>query len=332
MILLRVTSGLGVLFSCLFLISLAAGQEDQSLESQLVRMQSQSGQLIIQLRGQSIDALLFGEKDLVSLPFPKALDLSIGAISQDGEEIAFRQVIPTVKKDSNYSGAAGIESILSIALTSGEDLRQFPQIKEPTEFCWSRDRQHLAFVSNIGAEPATVTGHELQVMSLNSGKVTPIDSTASISSQCWNGSGTSLVFEKGSSIRVFDIQNATTSFLGPGDKATWSPDGRSVAIRKGDAYYTISPSGSGEKLLFKRKNALSPLWWSSDSDMVFFVAQPSIWKSSWHILDELDLCVVRLADRKETVVYRFSGKGRPLVFQWVENSMLVSKAKATSQR
>jgi dipeptidyl aminopeptidase/acylaminoacyl peptidase len=280
--------------------------------------------------GQSIDVLLFGKQDLVSVPPPEGLKMGRWGISPDGEEIAFQQVLPSRANSDPKTQGVSYRTILSVVQTDGKNLRQFWQVNEPTEFSWSPNREHLAFVSAIKSETGVVTAHQLQLLDLKSGKITPVDVAVTISSQCWSQNGSSLVFEKGGVLRVFKTEAGTATTLTSGDRGTWSPAGGSIAFRRGGSYYTINPSGSDEKLLIERKNALTSLWWSSDSKYVSYVAQPSLWKTSWHIMDELDLRVMRLADRKEAVVYRFSGKGRPPDFQWVKNSALLARAKAES--
>jgi dipeptidyl aminopeptidase/acylaminoacyl peptidase len=327
---LRIIGVLAAVLSCLLLTVLAVGKDNHSLESELVSLQSESGQLITQLQQQSIDVLLFGHQDLVSVPLPGALKISKGVISPDGEEIAFQQVVPSRTSSDPKTQRTGYKRILSVVQMDGRNLRQFWHVEEPTEFCWSRDRERLAYVSDVTTEAGIVTAHQLQVLNLKSGKITLIDTAASISSQCWNESGTSFVFGKGGALLIFDAKAEKTMTLATGDDPTWSPDGRSIAFRRSDSYYTIKTSSSAEKLLFQRKGVLTPLWWSPDSDYVSYVAQPSMWKTSWHIPDELDLRIMRLADKKEVVAYRFSAKGRPLGFQWVRNSELFTKARTAS--
>lgn len=318
--------------SCLLMVFVTTAQGNPSLVSELVSLQSQSGELIVQPGGQSIDVLVFGEQDLVSVPLPEGLRIDSWAISPDGEEIAFQQVVPSGANSDPKIQSAGYTRILSLVQTDGKNLRQFWQVNEPTKFCWSPNREHLAFESAVKSETGVVTAHQLQMLDLKSGKITPVDVAATISSQCWSQDGSALVFEKGGALRIFNTEAGIARTLTQGDVGTWSPDGGSIAFRRGRSYYTIGPSGSDEKLLLEGKNALTALWWSSDSKYVSYVAQPSMLKTSLHIPDEVDLRVVRLADRKEVVVYRFSGKGRPLAFQWVKNSSLLARAKAASHR
>jgi dipeptidyl aminopeptidase/acylaminoacyl peptidase len=285
----------------------------------------------VQLGSHSIDVVLFGKPDAASIPLPEGLTASGGVISPSGEEIAFQQVIPSGANSVARTHEPNYKRILSVSKTDGTNLRQFQQITEPTSFCWSADGKLLAFVSAMVSDTGVVTAHPLQLLDLRSGKIASIDTSANISSQCWHPDGSAFVFEKGGTLWVFNIGEEKATPLTRGDHGTWSPDGRSIAFRRGESFFTIKRSGTDEKPIFERKNVLTELWWSTDSQYVACVVQPSMWKTSWHIMDELDVLVLRLHDRKEIVAFRFSGKGRSIDFQWVKSLALFNRARTARQ-
>lgn len=294
-----------------------------SLDSDLASL-SCTGHLIAQLEDRSIKVIMFEPLGEVHVPLGDSLRSNGGALSSLAEDIAFQQILPS---RTTNAGETTYDRVLSIVEADGSNLRQFFQVKEPTHFCWSPDRMRLAFVSTAPSDNAGRAQRWLHVLDLKSGRITPVERAATISLQCWNVDASALVFEKHGSLFVFYIGPGKIAPLTIGAHATWSPDGSSIAYLRDGTYYAVQPSDSHGKPLFKKKNALTALWWSPDSRYVAYVLQPRWWQTSTQIPDELHLRVRRLSDGAEKILYRFSGKGRPLTFQWIKSPALLHRAR-----
>jgi len=321
---------LAVLSLCvIILVNVAKG--DYSAQSDMADMQSRSGQLIAQLEDRSIKVILFDRLQSISVPLAEGVRTGGGAISSNGEEIAFQQIVPSDARPDTDAIGSEFERFLSVAQVDGTNLRQFSSVKEPTSFCWSPNRDRLAYVGTTFTGAGIPASHPIQLLDLRSGKITVVDDSGTISTQCFNPQSSALVFERGGKLWIHDLESQKSRFITNGANATWSPDGGLISYRWQDAYYAIEPSGSGAKVLLKKKDALTALWWSPDSQYVAYVVRPGLWKTSTKIPDELDLRVMRLNGGEERTVYRFPGKGRPIGFQWVKNAALLDRAKAENQ-
>ncbi len=85
----------------------------------------------------------------------------------------------------------------------------------------------------------------------------------------------------GGSLANPNITGVSPTTGGPGRYATWSPDGNWIAFFEDDGYYAIRPSGNDKKLLFKKKDALTALWWSPDSRLVAYVSRNGFFEGRW---------------------------------------------------
>jgi Ca2+-binding RTX toxin-like protein len=64
----------------------------------------------------------------------------------------------------------------------------------------------------------------------------------------WAGDSKRLLFRRGSSIYVREVDGAVEHRVGEGEDASWSPDGSIAIVRRGNTYL-VGADGSGERLL-----------------------------------------------------------------------------------
>lgn len=137
--------------------------------------------------------------------------------------------------------------------------------------------------------------------------------------QDWSPNRNQFVSQAEQTLRVYDKQTGKSWPLTKGQYATWSPDGNWIAFFEDGAYYAIRPSGSGKKLLFKQKDALTPLWWSPDSRLVAYVSRNRFFEGRWWPpIEQGRLRVRRLEDNAEDWVANLYVEGHVPSFRWVE--------------
>lgn len=295
------------LMSCAIGISLLVRLSlKESVRAELIQRQRQTG-LTLAYFYRSIDTVLFADRSVSPgkeiLPAGQAAG---GAISPDGTEIAFLFWNP--KRETH----------VGIMRPDGSNLREYPEVLSD-DICWSYDKFKLAMdVQNL-ERGTTPPNDSLVILDLGSRKTLEIDVRAYVTSQCWSPGGKQIAYEADESVRVYDIERKMWSELAKGRQPTWSPDGNWIAFLDGDTYYAIRPSGEDRRVLFRKKGALSGLWWSPDSRVVAYVSYARFFESPfWKVMDvgSVRLRVRRLDDDSEDWVAELSDAYVPR-FQWV---------------
>src|SRR4029077_7183399 len=111
----------------------------------------------------------------------------VRGISSGGTEIAFER---RQKTGQTFSAPAGKEfpqyrTLLGIIRRDGSDLREYPDLDEPYDLCWSPDGSALALTAkNLkqGKDPA----RGLEILNLRSGSTEEVEVKGNTTSQCWS--------------------------------------------------------------------------------------------------------------------------------------------------
>jgi len=306
----------------------AHASSKEKVRAELIRLQNQSGLTLISFEGAGPDGpvyvVAFGSRSLPERQLLKEKNGGVRAISSGGTEIAFERRRKTGQTFSTPTGKEfpQYRTYLGIIRPDGTDLREYPDLDEPYGLCWSPDGSILALtVKNLkqGTDPA----RGLQILNLGSGSTEEVDAKGYTTSQCWSPDGKQIVYQANGTLRVYDIQEKKSRTLTNGRDATWSPDGNWIAFLEDDGYYAIRPSGSERKRLFKKKDALTALWWSPDSRFVAYVSRNGLFEGSWWPpIEQGRLRVRRLDDNAEDWVANLYIEGHVPSFQWVESAEL----------
>lgn len=230
-----------------------------------------------------------------------------GAVSSDGTRVSGRFL------DSTGRLTLGIIGF------DGSDPKEYKGIA-PIDFCWSRDSSSIALTNSQGRHMAN-----LEILNVDM-KTTQIiqgnfDERWHFTSQCWSPDDKQLVLEADGTSQIYDIGSGKIRILVKGTNPTWSPDGNWITFRDHDIYYAIRPDGTGRKELFHKKNLISGLYWSPDSQFVAYVSLAGVLEGG--ILPDVDtyrLRVRRLQDNAEDWV--LNGASCCINYQWVVNKKL----------
>jgi WD40 repeat protein len=318
-------SAIGVVSCAVALVVFAQASPKESVRAELVRLQNQSGLTLISFEGAGSDGpvyiVAFADRSLPERQLLKEGISGVRAITPDGTEIAFEHrrntgrtfSIPTGKELPEY------RTYLGIIRRDGSNLREYTDLDEPYDLCWSPDRSVLALtVKNLKQRKDAARG--LQILNLGTGSTDEVDAKGYTTSQCWSPNGKQVVYEAGGALRLYDIQDKKSRTLTNGQSATWSPDGSWIAFLGPDGYYAIRPFGNEKKLLFKKKDALTPLWWSPDSRFVAYMSRNGFLEGHWWPpIEQGRLRVRRLADNAEDWVANLYIEGHVPSFQWVQS-------------
>jgi WD40 repeat protein len=283
--------------SCSVALALfAQASPKQSVRAELIQLQSQSGLTLISFEGAGPDGpvyiVAFASR---SLPERQLLQEEIGgvrAITSDGTIIAFEH-----RRKEEFPR---YRTFLGVIRRDGSDLREYPDLDEPYDLCWSPDRSILALsAKNLKERKDTTRG--LLILNLDNGSTGEVDAQGSVTSQCWSPDGKQIVYHHADgTLRVYDVRDKKSRTLTNGWHPTWSPDGNWIAFSDDKGYYAIRPSGAERKRLFKKKDALTALWWSPDSRFVAYVSRNRMFEGSWWPpIEQGRLRVRRLDDNAE---------------------------------
>jgi Tol biopolymer transport system component len=310
---LRLTVGMAFCAAALALSAQAPPKE--SVRTELIQLQNQNGLTLISFEGSGPDGpvyiVAFASRSLHEKQLLKGKNGGVRAIFSDGAGIAF--------EGRRKTEPARYRTYLGIIRRDGSELREYPDLDEPYDLCWSPDASILALtVKNL--KQGKDAARELQVLNLRTGSIEEVDAKGYATSQCWSPDGKQIVYQAGDTLRLYDMQEKKSRTLTNGQNPTWSPDGNWIAFLEDNGYYTIRPSGNEKKLLFKKKDALTALWWSPDSRFVAYVSRNRFFEGSWWPpIEQGRLRVRRLDDNAEDWVANLYIEGHVPVFQWFKD-------------
>ena len=280
-------------------------QTQESVHQQLEREQKQKG----------LTLSLFYSGEIKTVDFPgRSFDLrqvkvntngrvGAGVVSRDGEEVAF-----------DLSFYPPLRAYLGVAHSDGSELREYPDILSPHDFCWSNDKSKLALNAAVRRQ---VHG-ELVIVDLDSKATQELEAGAGVTSQCWSPDDKQVVYGVGGSIRIYDLGERKSRELARGENPTWSPDGNWIAFYRDGTYYAIRPSGADQKLLFEQKDVRTGLWWSPDGDIVAYICLGGKYDPHRDFdFAPRQLRVRRLADNSDDWILTEPDVGYVPNYQWV---------------
>jgi Tol biopolymer transport system component len=244
-----------------------------------------------------------------------------GAISPDGTEIAFQYRRPT-GRISTEKKFPEYRAYLGLIRQDGSDLREYPQLEDPYGMCWSYENSSLVMSVNILKDGQDAPSIGLRILDLRSGATEEIDVKGRVTTQCWSPDSKQIVYEADQTVRLYDKQQKKSRSIAKGGNATWSPDGNWIAFLDDGRYYFIRPSGDERRLLFRMKDALTPLWWSPDCRFVAYMRRDRLFEGSWIPEEQGRLRVRRLDDNAEDWVANLFVGGYIPSFQWVQRRSL----------
>ena len=332
---LRLIGGMALGAAVLAMFAQASTKEN--VRAELIRLQNQSGLSLVSfegaLRNGNLYVVAFASRSLSETQLSREENMGEGAISSDGTEIAFERRRPIGQTVATLTGKGLPEhrNYLGIIRRDGSDLREYPDLDEPYDLCWSPDGSILALtVKNLKQGKDTARG--LQILNLSTGSTEEVDAKGYATSQCWSPDGKQIVYHADSTLRVYDIRDKKSRTLANGDQATWSPDGNWIAFLEDDGYYAIRPSGNERRRLFKKKDALTALWWSPDSRFVVYLSRNRFFEGPWWPpIEQGRLRVRRLDDNAEDWVANLYIEGHVPSFQWVKGIEPNAHAERTSR-
>jgi hypothetical protein len=196
---------------------------------------------------------------------------------------------------------------LKVIRRDGTDLRDFSNIERERHFgniCWSHDNSSLAMgAANLESKPA---GYALQVVRLTTADAFNVDAQGVVTSQCWSPDDKQIVYSIRSrggqgpgTIWIYDTVDRSSRSLTSGDSPTWSPDGKWIAFRNGDAYFAVTPLGKDQKMLFKKPEPSTGLLWCPDQTLVAYYSKIGFLEGGWHTWEVSVLRIRRLEDNAE---------------------------------
>jgi hypothetical protein len=305
---------------------LAQASTKESVRAELIRLQKQTGLSLVSFGGGggggggNLDVVMFASRQLEDRQLLKGENVGEGAISSDGSALAFELRRKTGRTFSTpyVKELPEIGSRLGIVRQDGSDLREYADLGDPYYLCWSFDKSTLALTAKILKHGKDVAP-SLQILHLDDGTTEEVKAKGYVTSQCWSPNQKQIVYQADHTLRVYDVREKKSRTLTNGQYVTWSPDGNWIAFLKGDGYYAIRPSGNEKKHLFKKKDALTPLWWSPDSRFVAYVSRNRFPEGLWSpLIEQGRLRVRRLDDNAEDWVANLYIEAYVPSFQWVK--------------
>src|SRR5436309_366803 len=182
----------GTAFCAVALVVFAQASAKENLRAELIRLQKQSGLSLVSFGGGggNLYVVLFTSRHLAEKQFLKGENVGDGSVSSDGRAIAFEL---RRKTGQTFSTPTGKEfpkwrTYLGIIRQDGSDLREYPDLEEPYDPCWSLDGSALA-LSAKNLKQGKEAAEGLQILNLGDGATEGVDAKGYVTSQCWSPNG-----------------------------------------------------------------------------------------------------------------------------------------------
>jgi WD40 repeat protein len=280
--------------------------EANSAREELAHLQKQTGLTVSVVAYEGVGILDFEKRAFTFRTLGFKGNGIAGAVSRDGTTVALFNTL-----SNPYS---------VLVLQPGMDLvREFPGVVA-VPACWSNDNLRLVLIRGES---------EIQILDLASSvlQTLPIADALNegpINAQCWSPDGKQIVYASTDGyVCVYDLEKHNSTKLAKGTDPTWPPEANWIAYRGGATYRAIRPSGGGQKKLFHKTRAVSPLYWSPDSRFVLYIHE------DFFALDVefYHLMVRRLADGSEESVADVPNVASGNI-QWIQNPELIKWVEA----
>src|SRR6266436_3580086 len=140
----------GMVFCAATLAVFAQGSTKEKVRAELIRLQKQSGLTLISFEGAGPDGrvyiVAFANRSLPDRQLLKEQTGGVRAITSDGTEIAFegRRRTGQTLSAPGESKFAPYRTYLGVIRRDGSDLREYLDLDEPSDLCWSPDGTALA--------------------------------------------------------------------------------------------------------------------------------------------------------------------------------------------
>ena len=300
------------------IVALQIVHANGALLGDLQKSQATEGLSIVSTNADNAGVFFFGDsKFRETRILPSGVAGRDARLSEDGEQVAFALF--------EHPSDLRQPTLLAVASSDGTALRKFPTLQQPMMICWSPGKGRLAlWASKTDSDSGSKTSG-LWTLQVDTGESSLIDAHASADCPAWSSDGARLVYSANGAVSIYDTNTKKSRRLADGDFATWSPDGKWIAVSKGKTYWLLDPESGAGKVFFKQKNAFTPLWWSPDSQYVAYATRVGV---SLSVMEQADLWVRRVHDGAEETVLRFPWKGPVPSIQWVRSSTLFSRAKS----
>jgi hypothetical protein len=302
---------------------------DESVRSELVQLQKQTGLSLVSLLDNKAYVVTFAKRKLSEgEPLSETGTVMSGVFADDGTKIAVdfcRQ--PGLTPGTTECPGGRIFAILQ----SDGSVREFGYLANPHYPCWSHDSSKLAF-SAQDRRKGRYSPTELQIFDLGTEETQTIGNDSGfVDSQCWSADDKHVVYTASNMgghgvVSVYDLELKTSRVFSKGSRATWSPDGNWIALMDcppsgwGCKYYAVRPSGDERKLLFTSESATA-LWWSPDSRFVAYVnAAGTLERTPPQQLREMVRLRVRRLEDNSTGSFADFFDGDTMDFQWLKNA------------
>ncbi len=262
---------------------------DESVHTELLRLQNSRGYRLVSVRDDRISTLSFADRTLSKskMLIDKATVIN-GTVSPDGTRVAvsFCPAPGFTHPRPNVSECPGGIHMATVR-PDGSDLQEHRELRNPgTGFCWSHDMSKLV-LSADDTRQSDRAPDSLQILDLKSGatEVVADGPDAFVNSQCWSPDDQQLAYTINQpmgirTVRLYDAKAKKSRDLADGGLATWSPDGKWIAFLRcppslqGCSYHGVQTSTGDEKLFFKA-DGVTALSWSPDSHFVAYVSGAS---------------------------------------------------------
>jgi Tol biopolymer transport system component len=327
----RRTIGLG--FCAISLLFASPTLSRKSVRSELIQLQKQNGLSLVSVRDNRIYTIEFENRKLHELAtLPLRGTVTSGSFSENGEKIAVglcRDPGLTHPTPNSTDCPGGF--VLAIMRSDGSDVYEYADFDYPARMCWSHDSSKLAL--DMEDRRNAERQLQLQILDLATGVTQVIaDGLDSfVDSQCWSPDDKHVVYTSNNmaghgTVSMYDLDLKTSREFSNGTRATWSPDGKWIALLDcppslwGCEYYLLDSSGSKKRQLLTGESATA-LWWSPDSRFVAYVNSAHFFERTpaQQLREMVRLRVRRLDDNSENSFADFFD-GDTVEFQWVKMS------------